>query len=370
MLADKSKGMVYFFIGTTAELIKLFPVIREIERRKIDFKIITSGQTTIDFNEVSTWIKKTSPDIALPGKANESSVFLFLIWTLKSLFISPLLLFKEFGRVNRAKSWFIVHGDTASSLIGAIISKFFGLRLVHIESGLRSFNFREPFPEELSRFFVSKLADVHFCPNKWSIDNLSDKDGEKINTFQNTLIESCWLSLQKSKILKGSTPKRKYFVLITHRQEHVVFGKEESKSIINYVLKNFGPGLSCLFVTHATTSKFLKAVNFNFSLWKKRRVKFSPRLNYGDFMALLKGAEFIVTDGGSNQEEAYYLGLPCLLLRRQTERIEGLGENVVLAGEDRALIKSFLRNHSKYKRNPVRPKIRPSTIIVDYLVKN
>lgn len=370
MFADKSKKKFYFFIGTTAELIKLFPVISEFERRRIDFKIITSGQTTIDFTEVSQWIKKTKTDIALPGKANESSVLLFLYWAIKGLLASPVLLFKEFNKINKSKSWLVVHGDTVSSLLGAVLAKIFGIRLAHVESGLRSFNFLEPFPEELCRYFVSRMADAHFCPNDWSLRNLPKKDDVKINTFQNTLIESCWFSLEEKDLSLSSNIRSKYFVFITHRQEHVIFGKQRSRSMVNFVLKNFPKNLSCVFVTHATTSNFLKSVNFNFALWKKKKVKFLPRLRYGKFMGLLRDAEFIVTDGGSNQEESYYLGLPCLLLRKQTERIEGLGENVLLAGDNKRLIKSFLGNYKSYRRSSVHPETRPSKIIVDHLIKS
>lgn len=361
---------IYFFIGTTAELIKLFPVIREMERRRVRFKIITSGQTDIKFNEVSDWINKRTGDIILPGKANESSVFLFLIWAIRTLFVAPIRLSKEFKRVDKTKSFFIVHGDTVSSLIGAMVAKFFNFKLVHIESGLRSFNFLEPFPEELCRFFVSKLADVHFCPNEWSLNNLSKVGGVKINTYQNTFIESFWLALKsKAKVgYKLSYRRGKYFVLITHRQEHVVFGKEENREAIDVVLRGFDKRMFCIFVTHLTTSGFLKSVKFNFSYWRRQRVEFLPRLTYIDFIRLLREAEFMISDGGGNQEESYYLGLPCLVLRKKTERVEGLEENVILARKNKETIRSFLKNYRDFRHGLVRPKVKPSKIIVDYLL--
>src|SRR5258708_32626596 len=104
------KGSIYFFVGTTAELLKLFPVIRELEKRKINFKIITSGQTNINFSEVSPWIKKQEADIILPKKANQSSMLFFLIWTIKTLITAPLILSKEFSKINTLKSFVIVHG--------------------------------------------------------------------------------------------------------------------------------------------------------------------------------------------------------------------------------------------------------------------
>ena len=358
---------IYFFVGTTAELLKLFPVIRELELRKIDFKIITSGQTGINFDEVSLYIKKTKADIILPGKTNDSSVFLFLLWALKTLFFGPFTLAKEFRNIDKSESWFIVHGDTVSSLIGAIIAKLFGLRLVHIESGLRSFDFLDPFPEELTRFLVAKLTDVHFCPNKWSLNNLAQEGGAKINAFQNTFIESLHFALSRRSVAK--LPGKKYFILITHRQEHVIFGKRQNQRQVELILKNFPRKLICLFITHSTTESFLKSVGFRFGFWRKRKVKFIPRLKYGEFVRLLKNAQFMVSDGGGNQEEAYYLGLPCLIIREHTERREGLGENVVLAQNNEKIIMDFLRNYRNYKSKPVRSKIRPSKVIVDYLLK-
>ena len=362
---------IYFFIGTTAELIKLFPVIRELEQRKVEFKIITSGQTGVNFNEVSNWIKKTKPDIAFPQKVNQSSMFLFLIWIIKTFLNAPFLLSKEFRNVDKSNSFFIVHGDTVSSLIGAIVSRLFNLRIIHIESGLRSFNFSEPFPEEITRFIISKFADVHFCPNKWSLNNLRLVSGQKINTFQNTFIESYMMVSKKGGNFKMSKMgKGKYFIFILHRQEHVIFKKKESQRLMEFVIDKVPQGVNCVFIKHATTSRFLEFMDQKFLKRNKKRLIFLPRLPYIDFIRLLKRAEFLVTDGGGNQEEAYYMGLPCLLLRNYTERIEGLGENVVLGRNNNKIIKSFLKDYGNFRRKGVRMEVRPSKIIIDYLLRN
>jgi len=356
--------IIYFFIGTTAELIKLFPVIRELEQRKVEFKIITSGQTGVNFNEVSNWIKKTKPDIAFPQKVNQSSMPLFLIWIIKTSLKAPFLLSKEFRNVDKSNSLFIVHGDTVSSLIGALVARLFRLKVVHIESGLRSFNFSEPFPEEITRFIISKFADVHFCPNKWSLNNLRLVTGQKINTFQNTFIESYTMaSTKSSNFQKKGIGKGKYFVFVLHRQEHVVFKKKESRRLVEFIVDNTPPDLSCVFIKHATNSKLLGSLN-------KKKTIFQSRLAYTDFVHLLEGAEFLVTDGGGNQEEAYYMGLPCLLLRNCTERTEGLEENVVLSRNNKKTIESFLKDYRNFRRKGVRMVVGPSKIIIDYLLCN
>jgi len=84
-------------------------------------------------------------------------------------------------------------------------------------------------------------------------------------------------------------------------------------------------------------------------------------------MALLKDAEFIVTDGGSNQEELYYMGKPCLLIRNYTERMEGLNRNVVLSKNNKRSIRKFIENYETYIQPSVHVTVPPSTIIVDHL---
>lgn len=353
---------IYFFIGTTAELIKLSPVIRELERRKIKFKIIVSGQASVNFEEMSFLIKKNKGDISFKEKANKTSMIHFLVWAIRAFF-NVFTLRAEFRGLNKSNSYFIVHGDTVSSLIGAVWAKIYGLKLVHIESGLRSFSFIEPFPEEICRWIVSRLADVHFCPNKWSVDNLSKIPGVKVDTFENTLIESFQAAQKDVPARVG----KKYFVLTAHRQEHIIFEKERTRKLIEFIIKKAELGLSCVFVSHAVTFGLSNSLRLK---GVAREVVISPRLTYLDFVKLLGRSEYLITDGGSNQEEAYYMGLPCLLLRNCTERIEGLGENVVLSKNNKKIIKHFLKNYKSFRRDRVNIKVRPSKIIVDYLLND
>ncbi len=364
------KSSIYFFVGTTAELLKIFPVMREFERRKIKFKIITSGQTSVNFAEISPWVKKKEPDIVLPKKSNQSSMLFFLIWTVKTLFTAPWILSKEFSKIDKTSSFMIVHGDTVSSLLGTVIAKLFKLKVVHIESGLRSFNFLEPFPEELTRSIISKFADIHFCPNEWSLKNLNPTKGVKVNTFQNTFIESYYLaSERRGKISNTELVKGKYFVFILHRQEHVIFNQEGSRKLMEFILDTTPPNLKCIFIKHSTTRSFLKSLNQVLLKKNKGRIVFLPRLGYTDFVHLLSGSEFLISDGGGNQEEAYYMGLPCLVLRDHTERIEGLGENAVLAKSQMNTVSTFISKYKSFRRARPKVEVQPSKIIVDFLVK-
>lgn len=366
-MADEKRHF-YFYIGTTAELIKLAPVIKEFQNRKVKFKIIVSGQTKVHFKEFNDWLGIIKPDIVLKQKKGKPSVFHFLIWMIKAFFSSLVVFSKEFSGKDKKTVYFIVHGDTVSSLIGTVIARVYGLKIVHIEAGLRSFNFFEPFPEEISRCIISLLADIHFCPNEWSFNNLKNAKGIKINTTQNTLIESCqWALKRESSSFRQM--KGKYFVLVVHRQEHVIFARKWTKSILKYIFKQANPQLRPVCMIYDFNSDILKSALYDAGL-KENKVILMPRLSYPNFVRLIREAEFLITDGGSNQEEAYYMGKPTLLLRNHTERIEGLEKNVLLSRGKKTVIKKFLRNYFNYETVPIRIYRRPSKTIVDSLGEN
>lgn len=365
------RKQVYIFIGTTAELIKLAPVIQEFKRRRIVFTIIASRQNDIRFEEFTSMLGKVKILYAVHPKSNSSSIFWFAFWAVRTFFSLLVGLRFRFQFLDKSNSFFIVHGDTVSSLMGTLVAKIYGLKLVHIESGLRSFNFFEPFPEEACRFIISRLADIHFCPNSWCVNNLKNVHGEKINTFQNTLIET-FLHVLKSQsnhrlVHTMKRSKQRYFVLVTHRQEHVVFGQQRTRDILKFVLSKAPKNLRCLFLVHDLSNDFMNSLRPVISASEDKNMISVGRLPYGDFMHLLMGAQFMITDGGSNQEEMYYMGKPCLLLRNTTERIEGLGENVVLSKNKKRVISNFIKHYKTFRRPSIQPLKKPSKIITNYL---
>lgn len=167
----------------------------------------------------------------------------------------------------------------------------------------------------------------------------------------------------------GKILKSRYFILVIHRQEHVVFNKKKTTEILNCIFDNIPKNLKCVFITHKTTSSFLNSSYFRKRNFPRNKVISSPRLPYSRFIGLLKNSEFLVTDGGSNQEEAYYLGKPCLILRNTTERIEGLGKNALLAYGNVTIVTDFLKGWNKYKKRRVYISRVPSKIIADFLFK-
>lgn len=358
---------VYFFVGTIAELIKLTPVIKEFKKREIQFKIIASGQSPISFDELKDYLGPLKINIELK-KFNKTSFLTFFISSLIAFIQGIFILKKEFKGLNKDNCYFIVHGDTVSSTIGSLIAKLYGLKLVHIESGLRSYNFLEPFPEEICRYINMKLADILFCPNEWALNNIKNFKGEKVDTKQNTLIESFWWAISQNRNLNYKRKFGRYYILYVRRQEHLFFRRSYITKIVTQVFKNADKSLKCLFSLNSNNE-------FLFFTLKSKNVKNNhlipvEKMPYVDFMKLMRNAEYIATDGCTNQEEAYYMGLPLLALRNCTERIEGLGENVVISHGNEHTIKDFLKNYKKYRRKTIHLKEQPSNIIVDYLLKN
>jgi UDP-N-acetylglucosamine 2-epimerase (non-hydrolysing) len=362
---------IYLFIGTTAELIKLEPVIRELNKRKIIFSIIASGQNDIHFDDFPSVTKNIEILRPITPKSKKSSMVSFSVWSIRTFFSFLLGMRSRFKGLNKSNSLFLVHGDTVSSLMGSLVATVYGLKLVHIESGLRSFHFFEPFPEEICRYIVSHLSDIHFCPNEWSKNNLKDVKGEKVSTEENTLVETFWSAMRKKcnhslvrSIQKKHTP---YFVLVIHRQEHVMFGKSWTKKIVSFILNTIPKDLDCVFLVHDLSENFVTSLDTSIPKRILAKIIKMKRIPYIDFMHLVSGAEFMMTDGGSNQEELYYMGKPGLLLRRYTEQIEGINRNVVLSRNNYHTIANFINNYQAYSFPPIKIRKRPSEIIVNHL---
>lgn len=359
----------YFFIGTEAELIKLLPVLLELKKRNIHYQIIASGQNNIEKSDLLALLEKKIDIVLFRGDIKQNAAGL-LFWFIKTFFRSMLLLKKKFKNIDRKNSILIIHGDTVSTVMGAFLGKIFGFPIAHVEAGLRSFNYFHPFPEEIDRVLASRFVSIHFCPNQWAVNNIKNIKGIKINTLQNTLLDSLNLVIQmpvKSKLIQN-LKSEKYFLFIMHRQENL-FNDALVDTLVSEITSH-AKSMKCLFVVHKPTMLVLKKRGLFQKLQKNKNIILTERLSYIEFMKVLYGCEFIITDGGSNQEESYYFGKPALILRSATERIEGLGENVILSKNNLDTIKDFIADPQKYKRPKVSLKTKPSKIIVDYLLTN
>lgn len=366
---DKMKrGAFYFFIGTVAEFIKLMPVMRELSKAGTPFKVIASGQNPLTCTDLFSMSGVEQIDITLNQKPIKRSALGLLSWFLETLVKGFLLLRREFRGMGKG-STLVVHGDTVSTVMGALIGRCCGLTVAHVEAGLRSFNLTQPFPEEIDRCLTSYLADIHFCPYEMAISNLRKRKGIKVDTCYNTNIDSLLLALSQGK--KPSlmeAVKGKYFIFIMHRQENLL-NRALVREIIQAILEE-AQHIKCVFVMHELTRSVLRQLGLLIEIEGDDNVIIAERLPYFEFVALLSDSEFVVTDGGGNQQECYYLGKPCLLLRNVTEGNEGLGHNVLVSKNELSVIRAFMANYTSYAKPIIRPEVRPSQIIASVLLNS
>lgn len=361
---------VFFFVGTEAELIKIFPVILECKRRNLDYAIIASGQNDIVHSKILEQIDcgKVNLELSKESEIKKSALGLLQWWgsTYKRAINKIRTTFSE---TDFGKSSMIVHGDTVSTYMGARIGKKLGMTVCHVEAGLRSHNIINPFPEEIDRMLTSRIAKMHFAPGKEPTENLRKVKGTVVNTTQNTLLESLHFSYDipvSDKI--GEVIGQDYFIFVMHRQENLA-NKRLIKTSIEEIT-TAAKTRKCVIILHQITKSTLESLNLMEQLAANSNIILLPRVDYFDFMKLLYYAKFVITDGGSNQEELYYMGKPCLIMRKTTERKEGLGLNAKLYGGDISEIRRFINSYMEYVQPEVKVDVYPSRIIVDSLIRN
>ena len=353
---------LWFVVGTAAELIKVYPLIEEAQKRNIAWFVLQTGQSAENFwMQVSDFELPTTRIIRLTSfQENFKTSFHALKWFFYSLAFGFFAIQKKI-KVEK-DDLFFVHGDTLSTLIGSIYGKLLKIKVVHIEAGLRSHNLRSPFPEEILRRIVSRMVHFHMCPDENAKKNLFNEgivSGVHL-TGGNTVVDALEV------ITRAKRSETFSHVLVNiHRFENLHSELKWNK-IIEIVL-SLAQVHKVIFVMMPNTSEHLKNDFKNLERLKKSGVEFKDRLPFKEFVSLLLNASFVLTDGGTNQEECYYLGKPCLILRNTTERFEGLGESCVLSRFDQKIINDFLISPEKYLRPYAFPIKRPTDVIFECL---
>ena len=362
-----NRKYVVFFIGTVAEYIKLFPVMEAVKKRNLPYKVIASGQNEIITTDIA---KATELNIDLQLSSEKDivkNVFGIFSWFFRTLSGSKKKILAAFDDVDFESSIMVVHGDTLSTVMGAVLARRLGMRLGHVEAGLRSGHLLTPFPEEIDRLYVSTLTDYNYCQGVDAVKNLKNSKGEIIDTGYNTILdaasyaESLTPASEINSLVKGSS----YCIFVIHRQENLL----QSKLVEQVVNKAIEVSMrkKVVFVMHQITENTLRKLNLYNKLAEQDNILMVRRVEYFDFMKLLIGSDFVITDGGSNQEELSYLGKPTLILRKATERREGIGSNAVMYEGHLERINTFIDSYEQYIRPRIETDVSPSEIICKHL---
>src|SRR3954467_2435019 len=230
--------------------------------------------------------------------------------------------------LERQPDFVLVYGDVNSTIAAALVAAKLGIRVGHVEAGLRAFDWT--MPEEINRVVTDRLADLLFTPSEDADANLECEGvpPEKIHRVGNVMIDSLLRLLpMAAKVPKNGLPER-YALVTLHRPSNVDEG-ESLKNILQSLIE-ISESLDVVFPVHPRTRQRIAEFGLN-----AKRVHLSEPLPYIEFLALQSRAAVVITDSGGIQEETTFLGIPCLTLRNNTERpiTVTMGTNVIV-GQD------------------------------------
>lgn len=247
--------------------------------------------------------------------------------------------------------WVLIYGDTNSTLAGALAAAKLHIPIAHVEAGLRSFNRR--MPEEINRIVADRLATLLFCPSQTAVENLIAEGIVKgVSIVGDVMADALEFAVAKvsdnSDILNrlGLQPQS-YLLATVHRAENT--GDSQRFRTIMATLSELSEREPVIFPLHPRTKKILEHT-LNLELPSLRLI---DPVGYFDIIALEKSARMLLTDSGGMQKEAYWLKVPCITLRDETEWVETVesGWNI-LAGADQKKIINATQNFTQPIAHP------------------
>lgn len=325
-------------VGTRPEIIKMSPIIRECEKRNLDFRIIHTNQhysysmDRIFFEE----LKLPKPNYNLEVGSGTHGV---QTGRMLSALEPPL----ELERPEVV----LVEGDTNTVLAGAITCAKSHIKVGHVEAGLRSFD--RNMPEEINRVLADHISNYLFAPTPNSKMNLINEGiSEDIiyvvgNTIVDATLHNLKLAEKRSDIMDElALLKKSYFLITLHRQENVDDEKRLKKIISSLQKISQLYDFPIIYPVHPRTEKMIKEYNLKESVAEISKLKLIAPVGYLDFLFLENNARLVLTDSGGVQEESCILNVPCVTLRYNTERPETVeaGKNLVAGVESENVVKS------------------------------
>jgi UDP-GlcNAc3NAcA epimerase len=234
--------------------------------------------------------------------------------------------------------WVLIYGDTNSTLAGALAAAKLHIRIAHVEAGLRSFN--RLMPEEINRIVADHLSHLLLCPSQVAVNNLAVEGITKgVSVTGDVMADALQFTVSKvsahSDILARLDLQPQGYLLATvHRAENTD-NDQRLKNILSAFAALNEP---VVFPAHPRTRKFLQEAGYQ----PPENVKLIDPVGYFDVIALEKSARLLLTDSGGMQKEAYWLRIPCITLRDETEWIETveLGWNILTGADCDRIVKA------------------------------
>ncbi|MDD4899317.1 MAG: UDP-N-acetylglucosamine 2-epimerase (non-hydrolyzing) [Candidatus Omnitrophica bacterium] len=336
-MKSKKRRKFISIVGARPNFIKIAPVLKNLKAYKgIDSLLLHTGQhydkemSKIFFDD----LKLPKPDIYLDAGGRGG----------KNKEITKMMSSLECVLSQEKPDLVIVVGDVNSTVAGAIVASRLSIPIAHIESGLRSFDLS--MPEEINRIVTDSLSNLLFTPSREANENLY-REGirrNKVHYVGNVMIDT--LTSFRRQINSNTRAlrvlginERQYAMLTLHRPSNV--DKPEDLRKIIEAISFIQDKVKIIFPVHPRTMSSLEKFNFSKSLARKKNIRLVPPMGYLDFLTLINKSLFVITDSGGIQEETTILGVPCLTVRKNTERPVTVAEgtNTIVGTDPKEIIK-------------------------------
>lgn len=306
--------------GTRPEVIKMAPVIKELERypSEIQSMVCATAQHRQMLDQMLD-IFDIQPDYDLD---------IMLLGQTLSQITANILTRLDHVVAQERPDWVLVQGDTTTVMVASMVAYYHRVRVGHVEAGLRTGDKFQPFPEEINRRVADVVSDLHFAPTETNRQNLL-REGvpeSSVLVTGNTVIDALQsiVTQARRRVHKEWEPQlngRRLLLVTAHRRENFGPPLEEICRALAQIAREYAPDVHILY-----------AVHLNPNVWKPvhatldgvPNVTLTRPLDYETFVGLMDRAYLVLTDSGGIQEEAPGLGKPVLVLREVTERPEAV----------------------------------------------
>ena len=338
---------IFIILGTRPEIIKMSPLIRECEKRNLDYFVLHTGQhysfemDKAFFDDLE--LPKPAYNLEIGSGSHAEQTGKIMVGIEKVI-------------LDEKPDVVLVQGDTNTVLAGSLAASKVNIKVGHVEAGLRSYD--RSMPEEINRVVADHVSNILFAPTELSKQNLLKEGIEESKIFVtgNTIVDAVFQNLEisnnKGNVLNDLKLKSKeYFLLTFHRAENVDNREQMSKLLkgISMIQKEYS--MPVVFPEHPRTEKRIQ--EFGFSLEDITSIR---PVSFLEFLQLEANARLVFTDSGGVQEETCILGTPCITLRDNTERPETLevGSNILAGVESDRIMQSAVKmtNGKKSWNNP------------------
>ena len=347
------KNLIVF--GTRPEAIKMAPLVKEFQKHTETFetKVCITAQHREMLDQVLDFFGIV-PDFDMNLMKPDQNLF-----SLTADIITGLKVVLD----DFKPDFVYVHGDTTTTMASSIAGFYSGAQICHVEAGLRTFNKRSPFPEEINRSVTGRIADYHFAPTTTARQNLLEENiaEGQIKITGNTVIDALQLSIEKvgrpeysdteiEKLKELWDPSKKMILVTGHRRENHGKGFIDICNALADIAQSHGE-VQIIYPVHLNPNVQRPVYEI---LNDIKNISLISPLSYPGFVWLMHRSYLIITDSGGVQEEAPSLGKPVLVMRDTTERPEAVDAGtVILTGTDRNKIfkeaERLLTDESAYR---------------------